>query len=251
MQLPRSVWDPSVELDGAGPAWYELAALTSLDLSQNLLRRLPDQLAEIATLRVLKCSGNELQQLPDALTALEDLRLLDVSANQCAPSVSLSQLCEATRSLQCTPTELQRQVQVSASLCRLTGALDCVADVRSLAKLIVSDNPLTHLPDELGGHQGGLSEVVADRCKLAELPAGLARAAGLLRLSCTGNELREANANVLAGAPRDHVHADGLYRASICLCMCIEVHARRASPTFRCLSPIRSLLAACPCCVVR
>ena len=82
------MWDFNVELDGAGPAWYELAALTSLNLSQNLLRQLPDEIAEISTLRVLNCNGNELKHLPDTLTALTDLKLLDVAANQCAPSLS-------------------------------------------------------------------------------------------------------------------------------------------------------------------
>ena len=76
--------------------------------------------------------------------------------------------------------------------------------ITSLAKLVVSDNPLTALPEALGGQQGGLCEVLADRCKLTDLPAGFARASGLLKLSCAGNALRDINSNVLAGAGCTH-----------------------------------------------
>ena len=82
---------------------------------------------------------------------------------------------------------------------RLCGGLDGVANIRSLAKLVVSDNPLTELPEALGTQQGSLFELLADRCKLKGLPAGLARASGLLKVSCTGNELQDINGNVLAG----------------------------------------------------
>jgi hypothetical protein len=88
VQVPKAVCDPSVHIDGCNTAWYEMQALSSLNLSQNCLEALPDELHQLESLQVLNASRNELQKLPSAVTQMSALKLLDVSSNQCDPTAA-------------------------------------------------------------------------------------------------------------------------------------------------------------------
>jgi len=55
--------------------------LTSLVLTGNGLRALPDSVGQMSKLRSLECAGNKLAKLPASLTELSELTVLDVSGN--------------------------------------------------------------------------------------------------------------------------------------------------------------------------
>ena len=165
VQVPRAVWDPSVQIDGCTVSWYEEQPLVALNLSCNCFVKLPAELAECVCMQTLNVCTNELQTLPESLSTMTALKLLDVSSN----------------SLQ-------------------DGTIDVIASIPNLAKLIVSDNPLSELPVQLGSKQRNHAEVIADRCKLATLPPGLAHAVGLRLLSCCGNRLDVLEPGLLSGA---------------------------------------------------
>jgi hypothetical protein len=83
--------------------------------------------------------------------------------------------------------------------CRLSGELQVLADIQSLAKLVVSDNPITNLPEALGAQQQHLNEVLASQCRLKTVPAALASAPRLLKLAVSGNGLQFIYSNLLKG----------------------------------------------------
>lgn len=90
------------------------------------------------------------------------------------------------------------EIEPSGWQYRLSGELQVLADIRSLAKLVISDNPIAHLP-ELGAQQQHLNEVLASRCQLKTVPAALARAPKLFKLAFSGNGLQVIDANLLKG----------------------------------------------------
>jgi Leucine-rich repeat (LRR) protein len=83
MQLPCAVFDAAILVDGQGPAWFEVEPLTVLNVSQNILRQIPDEIRKLEFLKVLNISSNELEALPNALSDLPALKILDVSCNRC------------------------------------------------------------------------------------------------------------------------------------------------------------------------
>ena len=64
------------------PPLGQLAALTELDLSNNLLRSVPTSIGACSQLRVLYLQHNRLDHLPSQLGRLQQLSLLDVRHNQ-------------------------------------------------------------------------------------------------------------------------------------------------------------------------
>lgn len=86
MQLPVTVFDAGILVDGKGLPWFEVEPLTVLDVSQNLLQQLPSEIRQLECLKVLNISSNELESLPEALRDLSALKLLDASCNRCENS---------------------------------------------------------------------------------------------------------------------------------------------------------------------
>lgn len=58
-----------------------LTHLTSLVLTGNGLKALPDSVGQMSQLRSLECAGNKLAKLPASITDLSELTVLDISSN--------------------------------------------------------------------------------------------------------------------------------------------------------------------------
>jgi Leucine-rich repeat (LRR) protein len=89
---------------------------------------------------------------------------------------------------------------IAFNLYRLSGELGVLAEMASLAKLVINDNPIPNLPEAIGAQQPHLNEVLADCCQLKSIPSALSSAPRLLKLSCRSNGLQLVGANLLKGA---------------------------------------------------
>jgi Leucine-rich repeat (LRR) protein len=63
---------------------FHLPNLKVLDLSQNLVRQLPDKIGELEHLQVLNLRNNQLRQIPAEIGQLQQLQRLDLEENQLA-----------------------------------------------------------------------------------------------------------------------------------------------------------------------
>ena len=133
---------------------FDLAdSLEILNLSGNALRSLPDDLHRLPHLRVLFCSDNAFTELPACLGQCQQLSMVGFKANQIE--------------------------QVSAA-----------ALPPQLRWLILTDNRLSHLPDELG-ERPLLQKLMLAGNRLEQLPASLAQCHNLELLRIAANRLTQ------------------------------------------------------------
>jgi Leucine-rich repeat (LRR) protein len=64
-----------------GKNWWTLENLTSLDLRDNKLERLPESIGELKNLSSLDLRGNKLERLPEAINELKNLEFLYIDSN--------------------------------------------------------------------------------------------------------------------------------------------------------------------------
>lgn len=131
---------------------FELAdSLEILNLSGNALSRLPDDLHRLPHLRVLFCSDNAFTELPECLGQCAQLSMIGFKANRISqvPAAALPPL---------------------------------------LRWLILTDNCISHLPDELG-ERPRLQKLMLAGNQLAGLPASLANCKNLELLRIASNRL--------------------------------------------------------------
>jgi WD40 repeat protein len=114
------------------------AHITALDVSGNLLRRLPRELGLCARLTSLNCNGNQIRRLPPTLGSLSSLTALDMSANRLDVLTPAIEGCTALRTL-----SLRRN--------RLATLPPTLHYLRRLRLLDVERNRLRSLPIEIGG----------------------------------------------------------------------------------------------------
>ena len=133
---------------------FDLAdSLEILNLSGNALSSLPDDLHRLPHLRVLFCSDNAFTELPACLGQCQQLSMVGFKANQIE--------------------------QVSAA-----------ALPPQLRWLILTDNRLSHLPDELG-ERPLLQKLMLAGNRLEQLPASLAQCHNLELLRIAANRLTQ------------------------------------------------------------
>lgn len=133
---------------------FDLAdSLEILNLSGNALRSLPDDLHRLPHLRVLFCSDNAFTELPACLGQCQQLSMVGFKANQIeqVPAAAL-------------PPQLRW--------------------------LILTDNRLSHLPDELG-ERPLLQKLMLAGNRLEQLPASLAQCHNLELLRIAANRLTQ------------------------------------------------------------
>ena len=192
--------DLSCGLTEFPPEIFALAdSLEILNLSGNLLDRLPDDLHRLHKLRVLFCSDNRFTELPEALGRCTALRMVGFKANRIV-RVPPAALPEALRWLILTDNRIET---LPESLGRCT----------TMQKLMLSGNRLQRLPDSLANcRQLELLRIAANR--FTALPDGLFALPRLTWLACAGNPLSDASEAVaLAAHPMPQIEWRDLHIA--------------------------------------
>ena len=153
-------------------------SLEILNLSGNLLRRLPDDLHRLHKLRVLFCSDNCFTELPPVLGRCTALTMIGFKANQ-IDSVPAAALPPALRWLILTDN-------------RIASLPEALGGCSALQKLMLSGNRLHHLPASLVAlDKLELLRIAANR--FTALPDWLFTLPRLAWLACAGNPMSDAH----------------------------------------------------------
>ena len=160
----------------------ELAGITRLDLSADLLE-FPREIFDLAdSLEVLNLSGNRLSSLPDDLPRLHRLRILFCSENAFTQVPAVLGQCP--------------QLEMVGFKSNAIEHLPAAALPPKLRWLILTDNRLTQLPAELG-HCQRLQKLMLAGNQLRELPDSLAQLHNLELLRIAANRLEHLPAWLL------------------------------------------------------
>ncbi|XP_078605300.1 uncharacterized protein LOC144878523 [Branchiostoma floridae x Branchiostoma japonicum] len=114
----------------------EFPSLTSLDLSKNQLKGLPNSISHLSTLEVLNVSDCSLTVLPDSLVNLQSLTSLDISGNP-------------LKALSSTILHISALKALQVSKCSLAALPDSIGEFQSLTSLDISSNCLKALPNSM------------------------------------------------------------------------------------------------------
>lgn len=174
-----------------------LPRLTTLVLTGNGLRSLPDSVGRLSQLRSLECAANKLTKLPSSVANLAELTVLDVSGN------SLTALPDNIG-------QLGKLEHLRASGNKLTAVPASFARLGRLRCLLLSHNHLTHVPMELSAlpalelFNAAGNEIAAVDCvlpsvrrlllddnRLTTIPRGVLRCHRLQVLSVERNLIRD------------------------------------------------------------
>lgn len=139
--------------------FYWMNDTRKLKLSQNRLRRLPNDLGDMARLEILELDSNRLECLPDSLGELSNLQRLNVANNQ------------------------------------LTGLPESLGKCSALKYINAHSNHLQFLPMSLGGCFK-LQFLDASRNQLHELPEDMQYLVSLTHLDLSGNRLGHLPHNI-------------------------------------------------------
>ncbi|HEX2901786.1 MAG TPA: leucine-rich repeat domain-containing protein [Bacteroidia bacterium] len=153
---------------------FQLVNLRVLDLSQNLLRRLPEGIADLERLEVLNLRNNQLREIPAEIGQLQRLQRLDLDENQLAALPQELASCEALRVLRLNDNSFGTWPGQALSI--------------RLESLTLGYNQFTALPDTIR-HLASLSYLDVRHNRLRTLPDGLALIEGLDQVLLEGNPL--------------------------------------------------------------
>ncbi|XP_046402839.1 protein flightless-1 [Ischnura elegans] len=214
-----------VRASGVPPDLFRPDELSSLDLSHNCLREVPEGLDRARSLLVLNLSHNKIENIPNSLFVhLSDLLYLDLGHNcletlppqtrrlanlhtlvlnhnplghfqlrQLPSLVSLETLhLRATQRAQHNMPQslemLTRLADIDLSCNGLASLPECLFTLRSLRRLNVSDNCISEMPSAIDLWQN-LETLNVCRNRLTALPASLCRLTMIRRLLLNDNLL--------------------------------------------------------------
>ncbi|KAI8113653.1 hypothetical protein M9435_003648 [Picochlorum sp. BPE23] len=153
-----------------------LRSLETLDIHNNCIRELPESLGGLASLQELNAMGNRIERVPESLGRLRSLQVLGLKDN------CLTELPDVFSGLQ----EL-REVYLTGNT--LESLPDSMCECQSLVKIQLSHNgTLKHLPEKIG-QLSRLELFRAACCDLQHIPESLMNAHSLSWLSIAGNPL--------------------------------------------------------------
>ena len=166
--------------------------VTTLDLSNQKLKALPDQISVFHNLRVLDLTNTQLATLPSAIGQLKNLTRLHLNRNQlCELPVEISQL-----------SKLQR-LEIDHNT--LQSLPDNIGDLQKLRYLSLGDNQLKALPDSLGNLMF-LEMLDISNNQFATFPPSITKLKLLQSLLTQGNQFTKI--------PQDVFHMSNLVYAS-------------------------------------
>lgn len=179
---------------------YQGAHIKYLDLSRNMIRVIPEEIALLKGLEYLEVSNNQLSQLPESIGLLYNLKYIDVHQNnlEYLPD-SIGCLAEL-KELNIRNNELK---ELPASLGLLHNLLDIYAgnnqlenipeelfNLQSLEVLDISKNKIEELPSDIGALQK-LVLLDVSGCQLSNLPIQLLKCVSLSHLRANNNHISE------------------------------------------------------------
>ncbi|EOD20664.1 miro domain-containing protein [Emiliania huxleyi CCMP1516] len=186
------------ELRALPEAIAQLVALQKLSVCDNKLRALPDEIGELVALQELDVSCNKLGALPEAIGQLVALQHLDVSYNQlCALPKEITQLVKLQtlnvyhNQLGALPKEITQLVklqELDVSDNQLRALPEAIGKLVTLQKLDVSRNQLRALPEAIG-KLVKLQRLDVEHNQLGALPEALDQLVALQYLDVSYNQL--------------------------------------------------------------
>lgn len=214
-----------IKSSGVPPELFHLEELTTLDLSHNKLKEVPEGLEKAKSLLVLNLSHNNIETIPTALFIhLTDLLFLDLSHNKLEtlppqtrrlanlqtliladnplelfqlrqlPSLQnleVLNMRNTQRTLLNFPTTLDtlsNLAELDLSQNNLSKVPDCVYNLPNLKRLNLSENTITELSSSVENWQR-LEVLNLSRNELTTLPASLCKLMQLRRLYLNDNRL--------------------------------------------------------------
>lgn len=214
-----------IKSSGVPPELFHLEELTTLDLSHNKLKEVPEGLEKAKSLLVLNLSHNNIETIPTALfIQLTDLLFLDLSHNKLEtlppqtrrlanlqtliladnplelfqlrqlPSLQnleVLNMRNTQRTLLNFPTTLDtlsNLAELDLSQNNLPKVPDCVYNLPNLKRLNLSENTITELSSSVENWQR-LEVLNLSRNELTTLPASLCKLMQLRRLYLNDNRL--------------------------------------------------------------
>lgn len=132
--------------------------LEVLDLSNNKLRHLPNEFAQLKNLKILFASNNQFEVLPDVLGQCENLEMVGFKANKIkrvpenALPIKLRWLILTDNQIQRLPNSLgerPRMQKLALAGNKLTSLPENMSQLHNLELLRISANDLAQCPDQL------------------------------------------------------------------------------------------------------
>ncbi|KAJ8299622.1 hypothetical protein KUTeg_023682 [Tegillarca granosa] len=123
-------------LDSLPSSVYNLNHLTLIDLSYNLVKKLPEEIGRVVSLEKLRLDNNQLTTLPDNIGLLHNLEELDLASNQIQ---SLPQTINGLKSLKYLILEKNQLTELPDEICELL----------ELETLDITENKIHTLPMKL------------------------------------------------------------------------------------------------------
>ncbi len=155
--------------------WHRFTQLTSLDLSNNAIVRLPKGLWLLPRLGRLFLAGNRINRLPEAVSQLSQLKQLSLEGNRLKEIPPLPATLEV----------------INLSNNRLRAFPAAVLSCPQTRNLYLSNNPITALPNTFS-NLPNLRVLQLSGCRLTNLPA---LPSHLIQLDLSKNKLSELPAN--------------------------------------------------------
>ncbi|KAL6949723.1 hypothetical protein ACO0QE_000379 [Hanseniaspora vineae] len=116
------------------PNLCEVNKLVTLELSRNLIKKIPQQIAKLENLSILNLQCNKLERLPQGFANLRHLQILDLSSNKFTAFPDI--ICECTNLL-----------QIDLSNNRIQSIPQNINNLTKVAKINISNNRLRKVGD--------------------------------------------------------------------------------------------------------
>eukprot|EP01006_Ploeotia_vitrea_P030426 TRINITY_DN62856_c0_g2_i1.p1 TRINITY_DN62856_c0_g2~~TRINITY_DN62856_c0_g2_i1.p1 ORF type:complete len:625 (-),score=36.65 TRINITY_DN62856_c0_g2_i1:1177-3051(-) len=200
------------------PSIRELRSLTSLNVGENKLVRIPDDWSYLQKLAILSVEHNHIRQFPKSIAKMKNLTTLHVSNNSITDLTpltlvpSLTHITAAFNELETLPHEICKLKNLQIlDVCdnNLTAFPFDLLECSRLSELYMSGNNIAKLPETTAWYNlRNLQEFYIDNNELSNLPNELALLAALDKLS--------VGENSLAGVPSSLAKLPNLEELNIC-----------------------------------